>query len=943
MRSFYLSLCLAILSAVPAGLEAATPDPADVIWLEVEQFAECGGWANDPQFVSQMGSPYLLANGVGKPVEDAVTRAAIPQAGEYRLWVRCKDWHPEHSPGQFKVLVGGKEAGGVFGKSGEEGWRWIDGGSVNLEAGRVQVRLHDLTGWWGRCDAIVLTRDRSFRPSDDLVKLAEQRERYGGVSREIKQPGPYDVVVVGGGLAGTAAAISAARQGVDVALIQDRPILGGNGSNEIGVPPEGDTSRQPLDPKETGVIEDFWPPEGKTGDWSTRMETVVRAEPKIDLFLNTRATGVDMKNKKEIEAVLALNVHTGERYRFGGRIFVDCTGDGWVGFWAGADYRQGQDAREDFDEDLAPVKAGMRTMGNTLYNMAFKDHDQPVEFKAPPWAFKWTSPDDFGNDPIGAVHTNGDRPASFDVYKKTSGREPRQALAGYRQWWVEFGGMDNTIESAEWIRDELFRINIGLWDYVKNYSPKFKDENRNRELVWLNYVPGTRESRRLIGDYILTQKDYAERIVHEDSAAYAGWGLDVHHPWGFFAPGNLYMSSFRQKTSIPYRCMYSRNIDNLMMAGRDISVSHIALGATRVMRTCCIIGQAAGTAASIAVREYTTPRGVYRKHLDDLQDTLLKDGAYIMGRPNRDPDDLARKATVRASSEGVIVDPRRPTQTRVNGGLIHDMHVNRMVMFTATEDHVERVALFLRSTLAEPKVIEATLRPAAKFGDFGTKDFVAKATALVRPNSAGWVEFPLQAKLKRGQPYFVELPAAAGLKWDLYPTEPKGTTRAYGRPNWKQMYGCYKFRLTPGGEPAGADEKKPDEGSVTLAAENVIDGWNRAVDGAPNSWGPDPSKPLPQWVELKLRKQLEFCTVHVSFQLREMAARAYRIEVSSGGVDWKTVASVENNEQRRRVHSFDRVNADRVRLVLTKPGFEGASPRVCEIRVYDEPQGSVKR
>jgi len=933
-----------------------------IVWLEAEQFADCGGWSNDPQFVALMGSPYLLATGVGKPVADAVTQARIPQPGVYRLWVRCKDWYPPnspgrvgqvgnlshptidspYSPGRFQVLVAGQASRTTFGQAKEDKWHWIDGGTFDLQSAAVEVRLHDRTGWWGRCDAIVLSGDKQFRPADELSELAKQRETYGGVSREIQQPGPYDVVAVGGGLAGSAAAVAAARLGCRVALVQDRPVLGGNASVEIGVPPQGDTTREPLDPGETGIIEEFDPRVPRHTDWSTPVEKVVRAQKNLDLFLNTRATGVAMKDKKTIDAVEAVDVRKGTRYRFAGRLFLDCTGDAWIGYWAGAEYRHGSEGRDEYGETIAAAPSG-QTMGNTIYAMGFKTHDNPIAFEAPAWAYKWRSFDDFDKDPINAYQTKGERPPNFDDLTKGRGREPKTADAGLHEWWIELGGMQDTIKDSEWIRDELLRINIGLWDYAKNYNPKFKDANRNKELVWMNYVPGTRESRRLIGDYVMTQKDYADKIVHPDTVAYAGWGTDIHHPWGFFAKGNAYYSGFHWKTSIPYRSLYSKNIANLLMAGRDISVSHIALGSTRVMRTCCIIGQAAGTAAAIAVQRYTTPRGVYEKYLDELQDQLLKDGAYLMGRPNRDPRDLARTATVTASSVATIPNPLLGSTGAASSNLIHDLTTPRAVMFTASSNRLNSVSLFLRSTLDKPTKLKAVLRPAKELGDFSATDNLAEATGAVPSRSAGWVEFKLAAELESGKPYYIALPRSDGLRWDLYPTEPKGTTRAYGGPNWNRMTGTYKFKLDPGGEPMTSTLPESSEAPASVAPklvrldpENVINGWNRAVGGAPNSWAPDPKQPLPQWIELKFKKPVQFNTARVTFQLANLAAAAYKLDASTDGKDWRTVARVAGNKQRRRVHTFAPVTADRLRLVIEEHSTSGTLPRVCEIRVYDE-------
>jgi len=595
--------------------------------------SETGKWSNDPQHVDVMGSPYLLATGIGNPVDDAVTTVAVPENGTYTLWVRCRDWLVSHSPGRFQVIVGGKASAVTFGKAEDDAWRWVDGGTFELEQGDAEVRLHDLTGWWGRCDAVVLATE-GFTPSDDEKQLAQERRKYGGVSPEIEDAGAYDVVVVGGGPAGMGAAIAAARNGIKVALIQDRPVLGGNSSSEIQIPPMGYIGNPPDRRNVTGITEELFPPQGwhNFGN-SKHYATVVGAEKNISLFLNTRAVGVEMRGKDRIEAVIGLDVHRGRRVRFTAPLFVDTTGHGWIGFYAGAEYRMGQEARAEFGESLAPIEAGNRTMGNSLYKAVFATREEPVPFECPDWAYQWTTAADF--EPPGSHRRTSSivRPENFDRPSRGKGRNPGNDVNGAisHTWWVEYGGMENTIEDAEHIRDELFRISIGLWNYAKNHNPATKDKNARRELVWLNYVPGVRESRRLVGDYIMTQKDYDEQIVHEDTVAFTDWGPDVHHPEGFWVRGNDCIHVYQgRRTSIPYRTLYSKNIENLFMAGRCHSATHIALGGTRVMRPMCATGQAVGTAAAIATKHQTTPRGVYEDHIEELQETLVNQGCRLM-------------------------------------------------------------------------------------------------------------------------------------------------------------------------------------------------------------------------------------------------------------------------------------------------------------------------
>ena len=625
MRTFLFAMLSMLFSTASIA--------SDVIWQEAEQFDSTGKWSNDPQHMDIMGSPYLLATGVGKPVDDAVTSIKIKEKGTYNLWVRCRDWLPSHSPGQFQVLINGKASDVTFGKAKTDDWQWIDGGKFKLEKGETDLRLKDNTGWWGRCDAIVLAKD-SFKPAADKDGLAKQRLKYGGVSYEMKDMGPFDVVVVGGGPAGMGAAIAAARNGAKVAFIQDRPVLGGNSSSEIQVPPMGYIGNPPDLRNVTGITAELFPKQGwRNYANSKHMEKIVRAEKNISLYLNTRGVGVEMDGKTRIKSVVGQDVRSGQRMRFRAPLFVDTTGHGWIGFYSGAEWRMGQEARAEFNESLAPVEAGKRTMGNTLYKAVIVDHKKPVPFQCPDWAYQWKNSSDFEN--VGSHKRRNDtiRPPNFDRPSRGKGRNPGNDKNGTvsHKWWVEYGGIKNTIDDAEHIRDELFRICIGLWNYAKNHNPATKKSNTNRELVWLNYVPGVRESRRLEGDYIMSQQDYNKQTVHDDTIAFTDWGPDVHHPEGFWVKGNDCIHPLKgRRTSIPYRTLYSKNIENLFMAGRCHSATHVALGGTRVMRPMCATGQAAGTAAAIAAKYQTSPRGVYKNHIKELQDTLVRDGCRLM-------------------------------------------------------------------------------------------------------------------------------------------------------------------------------------------------------------------------------------------------------------------------------------------------------------------------
>lgn len=771
------------LSLLLFGVAASASDQAvqdAVLLLEAEQFQEPRGWVNDQQFVDIMGSPYLLANAMGKPVEDAVTTMTVPRDADYRLWVRCRDWMPEHSPGTFQVVVAGTPSKTTFGAAQSDAWQWIDGGLFSLSAGQLEVRLHDLTGWWGRCDAIVLTTGAP--PSNQLDVLVEQRQVHGGISATVEQEGPYDVVVVGGGLAGCAAAIAAARHNCSVALIQDRPILGGNASSEIRVAVSGDTSNEPWDPGETGIIEELRPPE-MPRDYSKYYEQVIRGQQGLDLFLNTRATGAKKADDTTIAAIETIDVRTGQRRRFSGKFFIDCTGDGWVGHWAGAAYRRGREARSEFDEPAAPEKADAFSLSTSLNLSHFARRNQPVEFIAPEWCPQWESCDQFDPSSKKTVHSRGDLPPEgWHTRKPSTGRHPDSPSPGSGTWWLECGGTQDTIADAERIRDELFCLKLGLWDHVKNHCPAYLEENRNREFVWTSHIAGKRESRRLEGDYVFSQHDYMDRTIHPDTVLYAGYNVDPHHPQGFWTSGPQAFRLYHYKVSVPFRILYSKNIDNLLMAGRNVSATHVAFNGIRVQRITCVMGQVVGTAAGMAAQFGNTPRELCYKHITQLQQALLRDGCYLMEIPNEDPNDLALRAEVTASSHGTLDD----TKT------VHQL-----------------------------------------------------------------------------------LPA------------------------------------------------------------NVINGWNRAVHGVPNSWAPDTQQPGPHWIELDFGRSVAVNEVHVTFQLSQTAAKAYELAADNGST-WRPLCNVQDNAERRRVHRFDQVSTSRLRLTLKGNLATDKPVRICEIRAYGE-------
>ncbi len=445
----------------------------------------------------------------------------------------------------------------------------------------------------------------------------------------------YDFIVVGGGMSGMCAAIAAARLGVRTALVQDRPVLGGNASSEIRMHICGaDKHGTQNNARETGIIEEillknrYLNPQHSFSVQDAVFWDCVSKEENLDLYLNARVLDVDAADGR-IRSVRAVQMTTETEYTLLAEFFADATGDGFVGFAAGAQYMYGREGRNVFDEPDAPAQSDSLLMGSSIMFSA-KDMGRPVPFIKPDWAYTYTESD-------------------------LENREHSEITSGY--WWLEVSGDLDVIDDAEKIRDELLRILYGVWDHVKN-QPGHRAENY--ALDWVGAVPGRRESRRLTGDYVLTEQDVLSCRAFADVVAYGGWDMDVHVPKGFLSldrmPTTYYMT--KDLYGIPYRCLYSRNIENLFLAGRAISASHIAFGSTRVMGTCAVVGQAVGTAAAVALSHGLRAARAVGEHIEELQQTLLKYDCYLPGKFNTDTEDLARDACVSATSHRPDCEPQ---------------------------------------------------------------------------------------------------------------------------------------------------------------------------------------------------------------------------------------------------------------------------------------------
>ena len=667
----FLALALLVAAWLAKPLAAAN------IWIEAESFEQKGGWQVDQQMIEGMGSPYLIAHGLGTPVKDALTNVRIDTAATYNVYVRTYNWtapwHAATGPGGFKVAINGKRLPVTVGQTGDR-WQWQKAGTVNLKRGMATLALCDLTGFDGRCDAICLSTS-PVAPPEGHEDLRRYRDKMLKTSQRMRSAGVFDLVVVGGGVAGMSAAVAAARLGLKVALVQDRPVLGGNNSSEVRVHLGGriNTGKYPrlgdLQKEFGPTLEgNAMPAENYADD---RKLKFVKAEPNVSLFLNHHVCGVQMQgqhipmtkllpalqpsaiplksgqndsstsdftpnvtetsakcegemqalatneaNKPEgnrlinrdntIAAVIAKNVLTGEELRFEAPLFADCTGDATLGVLAGAMYTIGRESKSAFGEDLAPQQADDMTMGVSMQWYAKKK----------------------------------DKATTFPLFEYGISFNEQTAEKRFKgEWTWETGLNSRIVDNLERVRDYGMLVVYSNWSFLKNRS---KDRRRyeRQQLDWLAYVAGKRESRRLLGDYVLSEQDIVKNMPHEDATFTTTWSIDLHYPDTInarnFATGPFKAIS-RQRViypyAVPYRCLYSRNVSNLFMAGRNISVTHVALGSVRVMRTTGMMGEVVGMAASVCHANRAYPRQVYTHFLPQLQ-ALMERGVGNANLPN---------------------------------------------------------------------------------------------------------------------------------------------------------------------------------------------------------------------------------------------------------------------------------------------------------------------
>ena len=563
------------------------------IFLEAESFDNVGGWVTDSASVRQMDSAYLMAHGYGRPVADATTTVDVSDAGVYSVWVRTRNWNAEWTKGaagRFQVRVGdfvSKELG-----CGGREWVWENIGEAKLDKGAVSVSLHDLTGFNGRCDAIFLTTDSQAKPGRPVAVVDCTNH--------------YDIVVVGGGVPGICAAVSAGRYGLKTLLLQDREKLGGVNSSEVRVS-MGGLIHEGTYPKLGQVVGEIQPAYGSGKTYpaeyyeDARKEIVVtRPGSNVDLRYRQCVYAVEMDSvvTNRIAAVVALDTRTGARTRYRAPLFVDATGDAVLARQAGCETMYGREARSVFNEPNAPERGDRQVMGHTVIWYA-KDRGAPRSF---PDISEWALP---GFTEENAYHVmHGD-------------------------WEQETGQLRDMADDTEAIRDYGLLTIFSNWNFVKNISMR-RGEFVNAEIDWMSPTGGKRESYRVVGDYVLTQNDIEQKAVFDDRTACVSWNMDFHMP----DPANVaeFKEPFRTCAyhrhchgpydGMPSRCLYARDCENLFLAGRHISCSHAAFAMVRVMRPLGMFGEVVGMAASICKKHGIGPREVYASHLPELKELM---------------------------------------------------------------------------------------------------------------------------------------------------------------------------------------------------------------------------------------------------------------------------------------------------------------------------------
>jgi hypothetical protein len=785
----------------------------------------------------------------------------------------------------------------------------------------------------------------------------------------------FDVIVCGGGMAGFCAAVASARNGAKTCLVQDRPVLGGNASSEVRVTVHGAACHH-SHCRETGIIGEAMQAERRSNHlypiengWTNSVHDMALynmavSEPNLTLHLNTTLKDVRLSDGRwgldclgswpaateELGYIHRPACHQGERIHairayvanaetdliLNASQFIDCTGDALLAHLAGCEWRMGSESRAETGEIHAPEAASKDTMGNSIH-IRCMDTGRPAPFKAPDWAISYDDADFF--------------------YKQ--GRKPNEPQGGY--WWIEIGVPWDTIHDNETIRHELTRHALGVWDWMKNKDPNTMKQCENYALEFIGQVPGKRESRRIMGLHFLNENELQRREAFADECAYGGWFIDLHTPGGLLAPTSEpdsalgYDSSLKSVAlkligpySIPMRSLVSRDVENLAMAGRNISTTHAALGTVRVMGTCGLMGEAVGILAAKAVQDGQELKCVINKSIHSVKQTLLRNGCFLPNSRNEDHADLARKATVTASSSWHFSglgtwDKVEDTNLRERvwtSGRGHVVRLNKSPCqwFYLAGGKLDRIGLAMVNSSNSGTVASVALRKVDSIWAYesGGADPVWQHEVHVPANSDGMVwAVPALSSMEEGC-YRLEVSGPESVEWRCSADHALGVAGGWivgsGRYHWNRLHGEMAFQMEPG--------------QPVFNARQILTGVTRP-QASTNTWLSDPASSMPQWVQLEWHQPVEIQTIELTFPTQLILethwenpfyvaphiAENYQLEILEDGA-WRTIHTESGNGNHRRIHNLETsVKSQHLRLLITKT--HGArSAGLVEMRCY---------
>lgn len=709
-----------------------------------------------------------------------------------------------------------------------------------------------------------------------------------------------DIVVIGAGPAGICAAINGARLGKKVALVGNRPVIGGNSSSEIRVWTRGSTGGGNIYAEEMGI----WGqiklqnlnnnPEANPVIWDDVMLDFVKREKNLTLFLNTDIKEIKIE-KGLIKKVSGYQQMSEKFIELEATYFIDCTGDGLIGALADVPFNMGQESRETYEEDLAPLNSNTNTFGNTIFFYT-KEVDEPVKYLPPDFVLSIPQIDQM----LGA-----------------GGRIVNETMNGCDYWWFETGGTQNTISDADNIAFKLKQLVLGVWNYIKN-SKKFCADNLTLE--WIGNVPGKRESRRMITEKVLTQKDVISPKKMEDGAFYGGWYLDFHPSDGINTDEEFCTQIPVHIYPIPFGTLYNQKCKNLLFAGRDIGTSHVAFASSRIMNTCALSGQAASTLCNVLINSSKYTNEITDDIIKESQNILIKNDVLIPFINQRDDNDLAQKAKINASA---IID--REIKQNDNTIVINE---DFFVVIPPTKEFI-----YILMYASEETEINYTCHP-VNLPSRKIESTECARYKLIIPEGTNWINIK-----KPEVEMFCKLNFINNDKVKICLSDEQLTGFVCGnKQNSKLYYPCIKL----------------DNYNDLYSAENIINGYNRPW-GRPNCWISSEKMPYIKF-EWDTKQQIsEICcyfNCDLSKELTSSHASTWNehhdfegnlkiakelikdFDVYYKDDEWVKLTEIRNNIQRFVTVKFDKINTQAIKLVFVSThGSECFE--VFEVRIYN--------